>query len=212
MTEEKTETYEPHVVLFREDDSADNLYIIQSGRVRLSRRVFREDFTVETVGPGYVIGEISIAGGARYSETATALEQVEAVVIDADQLPSMVANGGDVAVRLAERLAQRLTFAHHRLANFAMRTTMGRVMLQLRVEALRAGALRGRSFVDIPWDLPEVLCAEKSAVQQCIRMLSEDGLVDLDGSGKFTIAEPGAFDRKLAFLELRDRFVPSENS
>lgn len=200
------EVFEPQAVLYRQDDPADRLYIIHSGNVRISRRVFREDFTIETIGANHVCGEICVAGGTSYPETATAVDRVEAVVVPASTVEEMIRNNGEVAFNIARRLSSRLTWSHFRLANFALRSVLARVMLQLRAEALRRGAIRKRAWAPVPYDLPEVLATERGAVRACIRKLSDDGLIAVDPNGQFTITDLIGFDRMLSWLELNDRF------
>ena len=200
------EVFEPQSVLYRQDDAADRLFIIHSGTVRVVRRVFREEFTVETIGPGHVCGEVCVAGGTSYPESAIAVDRVEAIPVHVEAVQELLRSNGDVALNMARRLAARLTHAHYRMASFAVRSSMARVMLQLRVEALRRGAVRKRAWAPIPFDLPEVLATERGTVRACIKKLSEDGLIYLDANGQFSIADLIGYDRLLSFLELRDRF------
>ena len=200
------ETFEPQAVLYRQDDPADRLFIIHSGAVRITRRVFREEFTIETIGPGHVCGEVCVIGATSYPETAIAVDTVEAVVVPAATVEELLRTNGDVAVNVARRLAARLSWAHFRLSNFALRSTLARVMFQLRAEALRRGAMRRRAWAPIPWDLPEVLATERGTVRACVRRLADDGLIAIDPNGQFSILDLAGFDRLLSYLELEDRF------
>lgn len=200
------ETFEPQAVLYRQDDPADRLFIIHSGAVRITRRVFREEFTIETIGPGHVCGEVCVIGATSYPETAIAVDAVEALVVPASTVEELLRTNGDVAVNVARRLAARLSWAHHRLANFALRSSLARVMFQMRAEALRRGALRRRAWAPVPWDLPEVLATERGTVRASVRRLAQDGLIAIDPNGQFSIIDLVGFDRLLSYLELQDRF------
>lgn len=203
------ETFEPQAVLYRQDDAADRLFIIHSGAVRITRRVFREEFTVETIGPGHVCGEVCVIGATTYPETAVAMDTVEALVVAADEVEDLLRQNGDVAVNVARRLAARLSWAHFRLANFALRSSLARVMFQLRAEALRRGAVKRRAWAPIPWDLPDVLGTERGTVRSCVRRLADDGLIAIDPNGQFSIVDLSGYDRLLSYLELQDRFDDS---
>ncbi len=205
---ESTSTFGAGSVLFRQDDPADNVFIINSGSVQLTRKVFREEFTVETLGTGHLCGEACIAEGNTYPETAIAVDEVSAVVIPRASITGLIQKNPDVAVTMAQRLATRLTYAHFRLAGFALRSTLGRVMLQLRHEAVRFGAISGRAFAPLPFDLPEVLACEKGQIDAAIRRLHAEQLIEIDGQGQFTIKDLSAWDRMLAWLELDDRYGP----
>ena len=204
------ETFEPQAVLYRQDDPADRLFIIHSGAVRITRRVFREEFTIETIGPGHVCGEVCVIGATSYPETAIAVDAVEALVVPAATVEDLLRTNGDVAVNVARRLAARLSWAHFRLSNFALRSSLARVMFQLHTEALRRGALRRRAWAPVPWDLPEVLATERGTVRACVRRLADDGLIAIDPNGQFSIIDLVGFDRLLSYLELQDRFEAIE--
>ena len=64
--------------------------------------------------------------------------------------------------------------------------------------AARASASRARA----------ALGAESALVDSNLRLLAADGLIALDGQGRFRIADRAAFERRLAFVELKDRFEP----
>lgn len=200
------ETFEPQALLYRQDDPADRLFIIHSGAVRITRRVFKEEFTIETIGPGHVCGEVCVIGATSYPETAVAVDAVEALVVPAATVEELLRTNGDVAVNVSRRLAARLSWAHFRLSNFALRSSLARVMFQLRAEALRRGALRRRAWAPVPWDLPEVLATERGTVRAAVRRLADDGLIAIDSNGQFSIIDLVGFDRMLSYLELQDRF------
>jgi CRP-like cAMP-binding protein len=198
--------FEAEATIFRQEDEATRMFLVQSGHVRLRRRVFREEIVIETLGPGSLIGEVAIAAGARYTCTATAVEPVIAMPIRRDELDGLISSSPELAVRLARKLSARVAHSHFRLGVFALREFTGRVMLQLRAEAVRADVIGTAAFIPIPFDLPEVLGAERGNTDDVLRELSDAALVDLDGAGRFRIADIAAFDRRLAYAELKDRF------
>lgn len=205
-TEATTTKYAAGDRLFAEGEPAERVFIINSGHVRITRSVFRETVLIETLGRGNVCGDIAFAAGARYPVSAYAAEDVEVIVVDRENLESVMLGNPTVVARLASRLAARLTHAHFRLANFALRDTRGRVMLQLRHESERDGGLGGDSYTAIPFDLPDALASERGRIDQVLRALAAESLIELDGGGRYRIPDIRAFDRRLTYLELRDRF------
>ncbi|MCB9521272.1 MAG: Crp/Fnr family transcriptional regulator [Myxococcales bacterium] len=193
-------------VLFEQGAPANHVFILNAGSVRLFRQVFEERVLLETLGRGNVCGDIAFAEGAQYPSTAIAVDDVEAVVVHRDGIESVLLQNPSVVARVVSRMAARLTYSHFRIAAFALRTPTGRIMLQLRHEAERAGGLDGAAFVPIPYDLPEAVALERGAVDAVLRSLATDGLLELDTGGRFRVTDPAGFDRKLRYLELHDRF------
>ncbi len=199
-------SYKAGEALFEEGAPAHNVFIINSGHVRIERQVFEERILVETLGRGNVCGDIAFAHGATYPVTAIASDDVDVVVVHRDNIESVMLASPKVVARLASRLAARLTHAHFRLANFALRAAEARVMLQLRHEAERNAGTEGDGYTPIPYDLPQALATEKGKVDTCLRQLVATNLIELDGGGGFRIPDLASFDRKLRYLELADRF------
>ena len=47
-------------VLFREGESGEEMYVIQAGHVRITKRVARGERVLATLGPGEFLGEMAI--------------------------------------------------------------------------------------------------------------------------------------------------------
>ncbi|MBA2359436.1 MAG: cyclic nucleotide-binding domain-containing protein [Actinobacteria bacterium] len=62
-------------VLFREGDRGDQMYIIESGCVQAARQTPNESRTLALLGPGSVLGELSLMGSGIRNATATAIEE-----------------------------------------------------------------------------------------------------------------------------------------
>lgn len=197
-------------LLFEQGKAAHHLFIINSGHVQIRRRVFEEEIVLETLGKGNICGDVAFAAGASYPVSAVALDAVQAVVVHRDNLQTVMLDNAKVVARMASRMAARLTAAHFRVAALSMPDPLARVMLQLRHEmTLAVDSLGddadGPVFAPLPYDLPEVLALEKSTVDACLRSLIRDSLLESDGAGRFRIADPGAYDRRLRYLELASR-------
>ncbi|MDO8904928.1 Crp/Fnr family transcriptional regulator [Hydrogenophaga sp.] len=78
-----------------------------------------EPVTVNVVGPGSLIGEMSLVDGAARSATCTASTDVHCAVLDRQALESLIAEQPTTAAKLmtavAQRLAERLRDNRHKL-------------------------------------------------------------------------------------------------
>ncbi len=197
--------------LFAEGDEARAVFVLQAGTARLERRVFRESLVVEEVGPGAVVGEVSFADGARHTVSCVAVSAVEAIVIEPGQFGSAVLTDPGLTGLVLRRLAARLAATHFRAGVLALRSIEARVMLQLRWETNEAGEGSPAPWVQVPWDLPDAIAAEAGAVRLALENLVRIGLIEIDGSGRFRIVDRGAYDRRLSWHELNDRFDAVES-
>ena len=112
----KPRSYRRGEVIFRRDDPAGALHVIQSGNVKIS---LDNDEGKETVlallGPGVCIGEIAALDGGPRSATVTAVEATETLALLRADLLDVMRTHPDVALALIETLASRLRRTDTRL-------------------------------------------------------------------------------------------------
>lgn len=83
-----TKSYKPGAFLFHENDHSRELYIIQSGQVRIFRKVGHKEIPLAVVGKGSVLGEMALIDGKPRSASAQALEESQVVLIDSETFHS----------------------------------------------------------------------------------------------------------------------------
>lgn len=189
-------------VLFKEGETGTKMYVIKSGRIRMSKRVFDTDVTVEELGAGDFCGEIALLNEQPRPTTATVLADATVIQVDAAQFENMIRSNSDIAVRMLKKMSQRLIQSQFRLSNFALRTTKGRLLHQLRAEFSVAGGKPS----PIPDNLVDVLGLELGEIKVLLSEFVKDELISIDKRGFFTITDSLAFDRYLKYLELNDHF------
>lgn len=118
-------------VLFREGDPGAEMYVIQSGRVRISKVFPSGERTLAVIGPGEFFGEMAILNDKPRTATATALEPLDALVIDGRTFEAMVLGNGEIAVRMITRLARRLHSANAYIDILSRADPRARVVLGL---------------------------------------------------------------------------------
>lgn len=199
-------SYKAGEVLFQEGDPGTEVFVIQAGRVRLTKRVFRTSVVVEDLGKGDFCGELALVMKTTRPVTATVLENARLLVIPAEQFSLMVEQNASITMQMLRRLATRLTRAQFRMSNFALRQPMARMLHQLRAE-WKVAALQGDQGVPlIPDDLAEALGMEAGEVKQILERAVADKLIEIDAQGVFRITNNESYDRLLSYLELRDHF------
>ncbi len=142
--------YAPGEVLFREGESGDVMFVIQSGSVKISKNVGDYDKVLATLGPGEFFGEMAILNGKPRTATATVLEKTRCLLIEARTLEEMVAKNSEIALRLIKKLAKRLDSADSLVEILLHRDPKARVLLALTRHAEAFGVP-----IEIPSTDPE---------------------------------------------------------
>lgn len=197
-------------VLFREGEEGQRMYVIKSGKVRLTKKIHDEEVVVEELRAGEFCGELAMLGTAKRPVTAVVIEDASVIQVQTDQFESMIRGNTDIALRMLKKLTQRLTEAQYRVSNLILRTNTARVLHQLRAEAEhRHGAEGITAATPIPDNLADALAIEMGEIKKVLGQLVRDELIKIKPSGEFQILDPAAYDRYLRYLELNDRFSPN---
>ena len=118
-------------VLFQEGEPGSEMFVIQTGRVRISKVCPSGERTLAILGPGEFFGEMAILNAKPRTATATAIEDLHALVIDRRTFESMVLGNGEIALRMITRLARRLHSANAYIDILSRDDPRARVILGL---------------------------------------------------------------------------------
>src|SRR5258705_2812526 len=95
--------------LFRQGDMGDAMYLIESGRVRISIRDHdKKDLVLAELAQGDFFGEMSLIDGRQRSADASAIEDSRLAILSRQAFLSFVRNNPDVASKMLSALTNRL--------------------------------------------------------------------------------------------------------
>ena len=95
--------------LFRQGDKGDAMYLIESGRVRISIRDEEDqEVTLAELAQGDFFGEMAIIDGRQRSADAKVIEDAQFAILSREAFLSFVRNNPDVALEMLSALTDRL--------------------------------------------------------------------------------------------------------
>jgi CRP-like cAMP-binding protein len=194
-------------VLFNEGDSGKEMFVIQAGKVRISKKVRDVEKTLVSLGPGAFFGEMSILNNKPRSATATVEEDAKLLVIDPKTFEAMVRGNAEIAVRLIKTLATRLQEADDQIENLLLRDHNSRVVHYLTHVANKQGQ-QGPDGVAVELtvkDLAAKIGLDLDPVNEVLNKLIRARLVKLTETG-FIIQDVGKLREFLEFLEMKEKF------
>ena len=104
-------------VLFKEGDEGDDMYIIQSGRVAIKKKVKEGDTTLAVLEKGDFFGEMAILERMPRSATAEVVEEGDLIVISGETFGDMIKANPEIAVRMLRKQSIRLRETNRQLEN-----------------------------------------------------------------------------------------------
>jgi CRP-like cAMP-binding protein len=95
-------------VLFHEGDDGEEMYIIQSGRVAIKKKVREGEATLAVLEKGDFFGEMSILERMPRSASAEVVEDGDLIVISGEIFGDMIKANPEIAVRMLRKYSIRL--------------------------------------------------------------------------------------------------------
>src|SRR5574342_71629 len=193
-------------VLFREGDPGREMFVIQAGRVDISKRVGGSEKLLSTLGQGEFFGEMSILDNAPRSATATCAEDSKLLVIDPKTFEAMIRGNAEIALRMIKKLADRLQEADHQIENLLMGDAGSRVVHRLLLLAEKAA--RGGGAVRIetsPHDLAARVGVKPEQVDDVLMKLLKAKIVAVHPDA-IVVPDVGKLRQFLEFLQMKAQF------
>ena len=199
--------YQPGDVLFREGESGDVMFVIQSGAVRITKQIGGDHKVLAVLGPGEFLGEMAILNGKPRTATATVIEATRCLVIEAKTLESMVARNAEIALRLIKKLAKRLDSADTLVEILMHRDPKARVMLALsrHADAFGEPTADGIRIRTSAADIAREVGVDVTVAHEVVARLRRLRLIT-EEAGVILVADVGRLQDFVEFLEMPQKF------
>jgi len=163
--------------VFRQGDPGGSMYVIRAGKVRVLKEAHGRQRVVTTLGPGDFFGEMAVVMGRPRTATAEVLEEAELLKVPAAKLEEMVAQSGEVAIRLIRHLAERIENANRFIDLLLEDDMTARVILELQRILEQANGSAAPDVTDA--DLALAIGVDQSDVRTALRRLTRVGVVEV---------------------------------
>ncbi len=194
-------------VLFREGDPGKEMYVLQSGRVAISKKVRDVEKVLATLGPGEFFGEMAIISNKPRNASATVEEEARLLVIDPRTFEAMIRGNAEIAVRMIKKLADRLAEADAQIENLLLADPNSRIVHHM-LQLCQSRGRQGEEGIEIDFpvrDLPRELAVGEPAIRFMVNRLERAGLVETAGD-RLTVRDTARLFDFLRYLEMKWKF------
>jgi CRP-like cAMP-binding protein len=194
-------------VLFREGEPGKEMYVLQSGRVAISKKVRDVEKVLAVLGPGEFFGEMAIISNKPRNASAVVEDDARLLVIDPKTFEAMIRGNAEIAVRMIKKLAERLSDADAQIESLLLADPNSRIVHHmLHLCQTRGKATEEGIEIDFPVkDLPRELAVGEPAIRFMIYRLERSGLIDISGD-RITVRDTARLFEFLRFLEMKWKF------
>jgi CRP/FNR family cyclic AMP-dependent transcriptional regulator len=194
-------------VLFNEGEPGKDMFVLQSGKISISKKVRDVEKVLAVLGPGEFFGEMAIISNKPRNATATVTEDAKLLVIDPKTFEAMIRGNAEIAVRMIKKLAERLSEADAQIENLLLSDPASRIIHHV----LQTCQTRGRPMeegieVDFPVrELPRLIGVGEPAIRHMLDRLERAGLIERSGD-RLTVYDTARLHDFLQYLEMKWKF------
>jgi CRP-like cAMP-binding protein len=194
-------------VLFREGEPGKEMFVLQSGKVAISKKVRDVEKVLAILGPGEFFGEMAIISNKPRNASATIDEDAKVLVIDPKTFEGMIRGNAEIAIRMIKKLADRLSEADAQIENLLLTDPASRVVHHM----MQVCQTRGRPMeegieIDFPIrELPRLIGVGEPALRHVVNRLERAGMIERSGD-RLTVYDTARLHDYLQYLEMRWKF------
>jgi len=171
-------------ILFREGDAGEEMYIIETGRVKIFKRIDGIEKVLAILGKSEFFGEMSLLNKKPRSANAEVLEDARILVINNNTFESMVRANPEIAIRIMRMLAKRLEDTNVQIANLMIKNSYQRTLVTLL--KLSEDGIKTDAGILLNTDIEKLSVAtglETVTVKGIVETLDQRRLIELTSKG-----------------------------
>ena len=166
-----------NLIIFEEDQEA-SLFVIASGRVKISRVTDTgSEVNLAILSTGDFFGELAAVDGEARSANVTSMEEVVLLTIRREDFLEVLEKMPAVAMAMIRELSRRLRFSDWQIQNLSTRDAEGRIVASLIYLAQETGTIH-RGEVVIPQlpvqrDLANMSGTSRETVSRTLKLFKD---------------------------------------
>jgi CRP/FNR family transcriptional regulator, cyclic AMP receptor protein len=202
--------FPPGTILFRDGERGKEMYVIQAGKVKITKEVRGKEQILAILGAGEFFGEMAILNNKPRSASATVLEDSKMLVIDPKTFEVMIKNNTEIAVRMIQKLAKRLEEADHQIESLMLKDSNSRVVhtLSRMAETVGQQTAAGIKLTASMPDLAGKCGLELDQVKEIVGNIAAKRLLFVEADG-ITIPNTDQLRDYLNYLTQKERWGDS---
>ncbi len=180
-------TYEKDEPILLEEDSGTALFVIISGKVKVSRSSDDGKEVILTIlGESDFFGEMAILDGLARSANVIAIEKSDVFTIRRNDFLNLLETHPEVSITLLQELTTRLRNADMMIKALSLKDSEGKVATVLLQIAEYSGVIKNGVVeiekLPVQQDLANMAGTSRETISRTFHSFAKRGLIELDGS------------------------------
>ncbi|MCK4585687.1 Crp/Fnr family transcriptional regulator [candidate division WOR-3 bacterium] len=211
MGEEEKSGFEKQLntgeVLFKDGDRGDEMYLIKSGKIRISKSAGEVEKTLAVLKEGDFFGEMSVIDGSPRSATATAIEPAELVIFDREVFMNQVRENPLIEYVL-HTLIRRLRDADEQIKFLLIKNEEKRLIAMFLTKAREGTQTDKGTLIDFSFsyeNLADLVGTTIEKTKSIVDNLLKTNLITIK-SDKIYINNQRNLEEYLSYITLKEKF------
>lgn len=204
-------TYPAGGVIFREGDVGAEMFIIQSGQIKITKKTANEEKTLVILSEGDFFGEMAVIDREPRSASAIAITETKCIVLNHEVFESTMQNNTHIVKKILRNMSSRLRDANKQIENLLLKDHNRRIANTLTLLARKHGTNTERGIVmDFPLTTAELansagLAGDLPKVQDIITKLEKAKVIRVN-NGNISITSLENLEKFIQYLEMKEEF------
>lgn len=185
-------TYEKGEMIYMSGDKGEKLYVIHTGRVKITRITSSgKEQVIRVLGPGEFMGELSLFSPIPLTDNSEALSKTVVCMIDGEKLKGLMMKHPGIAFKVMEELSKRLEKAEDLIENISLEGVEKRLATALVQMANEKGSIKLEMSKR---DLASHLGMSQETLSRRLRIFQDQGIIELIGHRKINLLDIEALE------------------
>ncbi|BBM89809.1 hypothetical protein COTS27_01517 [Spirochaetota bacterium] len=205
--------YKQGDILFSEFEPGFEVFIIESGRVNISKVINGQEVLIAVLKQGDIFGEMALLNNENRSATAIAAEPTSCTVLNQRNFNNIINKNARLATKIIMLLSERLWTIYKQLDNFYFKDIKHRIYDTLITQVYKKHVhnLTSASYAfDFgPKEIQSMLGVEERLVKDALRVILQEDIVTID-KNKFLCRNLSRLEKEVEFgrkMEQRRRRI-----
>src|SRR5258708_18119760 len=203
-------SYNPRDNIFREGDVGNEMYIIQSGRVKITKQLKDGvEKTLVILGPGDFFGEMAVIDKDVRSANASAVDASRLIALDEEVFEMHMQTNPKIVKKILKNLTSRLRDANQQIANLMIKDANRLVANTILLVVHKHGQeVPGGITMDISFNVQELskMCGlDFPKTQEIVDKLIKAKVISLSGD-TIIVTSLDSLEKFIRFLEMKEQF------
>ncbi len=201
--------YAPGDILCIEGDIGEEMFIIQSGEVRIHKKVRDKETTLAILKAGDFFGEMSIIDNEPRSASATAENECKIIILSRDIFESQIKTNPKIIMSILRKMSERLRQADRQIKALLMRDNNSRITGTLLLLMSKYGT-SGESGIAMDLartrkELVSMTGLPVEKVDEVLRTLANARIINKTGE-QLIVSSADNLEKFMNYLEMKEEF------